>query len=245
MSIKQQRHGDVIELTLDWPDIRNALGPGEGRMLRLALEEATADEAAGAILLSAEGKSFCAGGNLSALIEHAAKGRDAVRSVIYGEFQGIMRAIAESPVPIVTAVDGAAVGFGCDLALAGNMTFIGDRGWIKQGWIGAGLIPATGGTLSVARRGGPQAVWRLLTADRVDGATAESWGLAIACANARTTALETAAGIAALPRASMRALTDLSKITEFETHLARALEYQLDFLTDPGFAARAKQLLKH
>lgn len=243
MGIARQRHGDVVELTLDWPERRNALGPVEGRELRLAIEEATADPGAGAVLLSATGAAFCAGGDLRALVDHAKQGRDAVRGAVYGEFQGIFRAISQSPVPVVAAVDGPAIGFGCDLALAGNMTFIGDGGWIAQGWARAGLIPATGGTLYVARRGGAQAVWRLLAADRVDGPTAESWGLAVACTNARDAALAAANRFAALERKPLRALTELARIADQESHMERALEFQLDFLTSPEFAAFAARIL--
>ncbi|MBV7495080.1 enoyl-CoA hydratase/isomerase family protein [Pseudomonas sp. PDM24] len=243
MPIQTQRHGDVVEITLDWPEVRNALGPSEGRELRLALEAANADDSVAAVVLSANGKAFCAGGNLPEIVRLAEQGASAVEDTIYGEFQGVFRAIRECPVPFITAVDGAAVGFGCDLALAGSATFIGDRGWIAQGWIKAGLIPATGGTHYVVRRGGQQVLWRLLLADRVDGPTAETWGLAIACPQAREAALEMAAKYAAFPRAPLKALTHLARLAEPEEHLAAALRYQIGFLTDPGFALQAQRLL--
>ncbi|VXD04307.1 Enoyl-CoA hydratase [Pseudomonas sp. 9AZ] len=245
MPVQTQRHGDVVEITLDWPEVRNALGPTEGRELRLALEAANADESIAAIVLSANGKAFCAGGNLPEIVRLAQQGADAVKTAIYGEFQGVFRAIRECPVPLITAVDGAAVGFGCDLALAGSATFIGNSGWIAQGWIKAGLIPATGGTHYVIRRGGQQALWRLLQADKVDGLTAEGWGLAIACTNARESALEMAAKYASFSRLPLKALTQLAKVTEPEQHLIAALDYQIGFLTNPLFAEEAQKLLGH
>jgi enoyl-CoA hydratase/carnithine racemase len=243
MPLLIQRDGAVTELALDWPEVRNALGPLEGRELRLALEAAVADESLAAIVISARGKAFCAGGNLREIVRLAQQGADAVRASIYGEFQGIVRAIRGSPVPVIAAVDGAAVGFGCDLSLAGNVTFIGAQGFISQGWVKAGLIPATGGTLYVAQRAGQQAVWRLLAADRVDGPTAESWGLAIACDNARSSALAMAATLAALPRQPVRAVTQLSRIEDPGEHLARALEFQIGFITGSEFARMVKTLL--
>jgi enoyl-CoA hydratase/carnithine racemase len=244
MGIQTARHGDVVELTLDWPAVRNALGPDEGRALRLALEAATGDPVNAVVVLSATGDAFCAGGNLAEIVELAKGGEEAVRTTIYGEFQGVFRAIALSPIPILTAVDGPAVGFGCDLALAGQATFVGPRGWIAQGWAKAGLIPATGGTLYVGRRGGPQAIWRLLAADRVDGPTAEAWGLAIACDDARAAALAMAARLAALPRAAVRATVELARIIDAEAHLATALDHQTGLITDPSFATRAAALLR-
>jgi enoyl-CoA hydratase/carnithine racemase len=243
MALIERKHGAVVEITLDWPEVRNAVGPGEGRELRLALERATADETVGAVVLSANGKAFCSGGKLPEIVELASGGPAAVESAIYGEFQGVFRAIRSSPTPVIAAVDGPAIGFGCDLALAGAVTLVGAQGWLAQGWMRAGLIPATGGTLYVAERGGPLAVWKLLAADRVDGPTAERWGLAIACERARDAALEMAAKFAAMPRGPLKALVELSRIGEPQAHLARALEHQTGFITDPGFAEAARVLL--
>lgn len=243
MGICTTQHGDVVEITLDWPAARNALGPTEGRELRLALEVATSD--AGAIVLSANGKAFCAGGNLPEIVRLARGGADAVRGTIYGEFQGVFRAIRECPVPVIAAVDGPAIGFGCDLALAGSATFIGTNGWIAQGWIKAGLIPATGGTLYVRERSGSQTIWRLLAAERIDGPTAESWGLAIACDNAREAALQMAERLAGFPRGPLKALKQLARIDDPQAHLAAALNHQVGFITDPSFEDFAAKLLGH
>lgn len=244
MPVQTQRHGDVLEITLDWPEVRNALGPTEGRELRLALETGNADDSIAAIVLSANGKAFCAGGNLPEIVRLAKQGADAVKTAIYGEFQGVFRAIRECPVPFIAAVDGAAVGFGCDLALAGSATFIGSQGWIAQGWIKAGLIPATGGTYYVVRRGGQQALWRLLQADRVDGPTAERWGLAIACESARDAALEMATKLASLPRQPLRVVSHLASISDPDEHLRSALEFQTGFITAPGFEEMTQTLLR-
>ncbi|SCW90619.1 2-(1,2-epoxy-1,2-dihydrophenyl)acetyl-CoA isomerase [Sphingobium faniae] len=245
MGILTQQHGaGVVEVTLDWPDILNAMGPEQARATRAALEAAFAREGVGAVILSANGKGFCAGGNLPAIVKLAEDGPDAVRKTIYGEFQALFRVIRSSPVPVITAVDGAAVGFGCDLALAGSATFIGERGWLRQGWNQVGLIPATGGAHYVAERGGAQAIWRMLAADRVDGATADAWGLGIACANARAAALEMADRIAALPLPPLKALTALSRIGDEKAHLAAALDYQAGFITHPDFAESAARMLR-
>lgn len=243
MGVITRRHGAVAEVTLDWPEVRNALGPMQGRELRLALEAALADPAVGALVLSAEGKAFCAGGNLREILALGRDGPDAVRDKVYGEFQGIFRAITTARVPVITAVEGPAVGFGCDLALAGSATFVGPRGWLAQGWIKAGLIPATGGTHYVKRRGGQQAVFRMLAADRVDGATAEQWNLAIAAEDARGAALKMARTFAAFPRGALEAVVHLAGIDEPAAHLAAALDYQVGFLTHPDFADFAATFL--
>ena len=245
MGVISQRHGDIAEITLDWPEKRNALGPDEGRELRLALEKAVVDKNVGAIIISAKGKAFCAGGNLPALIRLVdAGGKKAVGEKIYGEFQGIFRAIGDAPVPVITAVDGPAIGFGCDLALAGSATFIGAKGWLAQGWIRAGLIPATGGTLYVKRRGGQQAVFRFLAADKIDGPTAERWNLAIACEDAHTAAIDMAETLSNYPRTPLKAIVELARHDDRDDHLAMALDYQVNLITDPDFKTFAAKLLR-
>jgi len=245
MGVIVHRHDTVAEIVLDWPEIRNALGPAEGRIVREALESVASDDEVAALILSASGKAFCAGGNLPEILRLAEEGADAVRTTIYGEFQGIFRTIAAFPVPVIIAVDGPAVGFGCDLALAGSATLIGEKGWLAQGWAKAGLIPATGGTLYAKRRGGAQAVWRLLATDRLNGPAAERLGLGIACDNARGAALAMAQTFAALPQDALRALVELARTDDLPSHLAKALDYQADFLTDPGFRDRVSALLGH
>lgn len=243
MTILSQRHGSVAEIVLNWPELRNAIGPAAARELRLALEAALADTDVGAVVLSANGTAFCAGGNLPAIVRLAAQGEAAVRDKIYSEFQGIFRAITGARVPIITAVEGPAVGFGCDLALSGSATFVGPTGWLAQGWIKAGLIPATGGTHFVKRRGGQQAVYRMLAASRVDGPTLEKWNLAIACEDARASALEMAQALAGHPRAPLQAVVQLERVDDLSSHLDMALGYQIGFMTDPAFADFAAKLL--
>jgi len=243
MPVNLVRHGAVTEVCLDWPEVRNALGPDEGRELRLAIEQATTDPGARAVVLTANGPAFCAGGNLRAIVRLAQGGPQVVRETIYGEFQGLFRALVNSPVPVLSALDGPAVGFGCDLALACSCTLIGEKGWIAQGWAKAGLIPATGGTYYVCRRAGEQAMWRLLAAAKVDGPTAQAWGLAIACDAARATALEMAQRLAELPPAPVRTVKRLAQIDDLDAHLSAALDAQVGFLTDPEFPAFAERLL--
>lgn len=244
MGVVSQKHGDIAEITLDWPEKRNALGPDEGHDLRVALEKTIADESIGAIVLSANGNAFCAGGDLPEIIRLAESGGEkAVRKKIYGEFQGVFRAIAEAPVPIIAAVDGPAVGFGCDLALAGSATFIGVKGWLAQGWIRAGLIPATGGLLYVKRRGGQQAVFRFVAEDKLDGPKAEKLNLGFACEDAHESAMKMAKKLAGFPRAPLKALVDLARHDDRDEHLAKALDYQVKFITDPDFKMFAAKLL--
>ena len=231
------------ELTMEWPHVRNAFGAAEARELRTAIQSLMDREDCCAVVLSAAGSTFCAGGNLRMVADYVRAGEAAIEQAVYGEFQGLFRTIHASPIPILMAVDGPAIGFGADLALAGDVTFVGAEGWLSQGWMAAGLIPATGGALYVARRGGPQAVWRFLTQARLNGPDAEGLGIAVSVPQAREAAIEIARKLSAMPRAAVSALRELIGIEDFEEHLETALKYQKDFLMNPEFLKRVEKLL--
>ncbi|WP_016744874.1 enoyl-CoA hydratase/isomerase family protein [Rhizorhabdus wittichii] len=233
----------IVQIQLDWPEVRNAMGPSEARVLTDALSEAVATNGVAAIVISANGVAFCAGGNLREILALAEQGAEAVRSSVYGVFQGLFRTIADCPVPLIAAVDGPAVGFGCDLALAADLTFVGPQGWLAQGWAQAGLIPATGGTFYAKRRGGQLGLWSLLSRARLNAAEAQAAGLAMAVDNALEAAMAAGRTLAGLPAEQVRATKALSRIDTLEEHLEQALQYQVGFITSPSFMTRARKIL--
>ncbi len=233
----------IAEIGLDWPDVHNALGPDEARELRLAVEALGRRDDIGVIVMTATGGSFCSGGNLRAIVKLVGGDEQAVEETVYKEFQGLFRAIGNSPVPVLAAVDGAAVGLGADLALVADVTYVGQQGWLAQGWAALGLVPATGGALYVARKGGRQAVWRFLAAGRVNGPAAAELGIAVSVASAREAAFETATKLATIGNAALRALRHLSTIDDLQAHLDTALGYQKKFLTLQSFLEQANRIL--
>jgi enoyl-CoA hydratase/carnithine racemase len=243
MALRTEQQGGIHEIVLAQPQVHNAVGPDEARAIRLAIEAASAAPDVRVVVLSAEGKSFCAGGNLRQIVDMVAGGASVVTETIYAEFQGMMRAIEAMRPPLFCAVDGAAIGLGCDLALAGDLTFVGENGAFAQGWAALGLVPAPGGTRLIVRRGGTRALWRLMSERRIGPAEAERLGLALAVNNARAAALQAAATVASLPAEAVSATKRLSRIEGFNEHLKVALEYQTDFLTSAAFAARADAIL--
>ena len=241
MGVKIITEGAVTELRLDWPEVRNAFGAEEGRELREAIEAAA--NTANAIVISAEGACFCAGGNLKMLVDMIEGGGDSLRTMIYGEFHQLMRVIAACETVVITAVDGPAIGFGCDLALASDVTFVGEKGRLIQGWMAAGVIPATGGIHYVQRRAGTQAVWKFLADQKFDGPAAEAMGLAIAAPDAREAALSMARKFAACSRPALQAMKRLARHRTLEDYLPAALEEQLTLFADPDFPRRAAVML--
>ncbi|CAN5294497.1 enoyl-CoA hydratase-related protein [soil metagenome] len=246
MGATVETSGSAVVFTLRWTDRRNALGPGEARELADAVEEASKDETASALILTGEG-ALCAGGDLRAFADVSAKNTPAqIRTRVYGDVQRIVRNLRDAPMPTIAAVDGAAVGLGLDLALACDMRFVGEKGWVRQGWGNAGLISATGGTwfLEQARRG---LLWSLLADQpKIDAAGAVALGLADAGGpSALDSALERAEKLSALPREVLDAYAKLARPESWPTddYFETCADYQSEFIGSERFRTLAAKLL--
>lgn len=236
------RDGAILELRLNGPSRRNALGIEQARCLYGAIQGANEDPGVHAIVVTASPPCFCAGGDLDMLEEMVARGPQAVRESIYGIFQGLFRCIEEAAVPIVAAVEGAANGVGADLALAADVTFIGPTGWLSQGWRRLGLVAATGGTEYVQRRAGRSGVWRFLAEDRVESRQAQEMGLAVSVPDAAESARQLATSLGAIPRPQLTAVRTLTRTRSLDEHLHAALDYQVGFLSGEDFRRRCARL---
>jgi enoyl-CoA hydratase/carnithine racemase len=240
--------GPAAVVTMAWPEHRNALGPPEATAVSAALREAAARPDVVGVVLTGEG-AFCAGGNLRGAVSRAEMPPEERRTLVYGAYQGLIRALIDLPVPTVAAVDGPAIGMGFDLALACDSCFVGPDGWLQQGWGRVGLVAATGGELLLRRRA-PSALWRLLEDQpRIDGATAEQLGVAesVSGTTARQRAVQRVERLAESSRAALMGYVDLHRQqlrAALDEHLALALQHQLQLLASPDFTARVSRVLK-
>lgn len=175
------QRGAVFQIELNLPDARNPLGPQMIDALDAALTQAIETPTARAVLITAAGPAFSAGGNLGNMAERlgaapGANGKDpiALGNRRYGDF---LRRLSASPKVVVASVRGAAMGGGAGLVCAADIA-IGAQG-AKFGFPEAaiGLVP--GQILPfVAARIGVQAARRLmLTGERIDAAEAHRIGL--------------------------------------------------------------------
>ncbi len=233
----------VAEVRMCWSQVRNALGAEQAVQLIDALVAAADDQQTGAVLLTADGPAFSAGGNLPSILALVADGPDAVRGTLYAAFQGVINTIRGLRVPVIAVLDGPAVGLGCDIALACSMRVVGPRGWMRYGWGQLGLIPAPGGLAMLRDLVGEQRVWQFICAERLDAAELERWGVAVAATDAMQRARQFAAGLAALPGESAVAAKVLLREHDFDAHLRQALNYQLEFLMSEAFRRRAADVL--
>jgi len=164
-------------ITLNRPETKNALTVPVNQAVREAVEAAPAANAR-VVALSGAGGAFCSGLDLKWA---AVEGLDpsTVEERMRTHFQGLIRALHDCPLPTVAVVDGAAAGFGCDLALACDLRLVSDRARFGEIFVKRGLMPDGGATWTLPRLVGlGRALELMLTGEMVDAAEAKAIGLA-------------------------------------------------------------------
>ena len=180
--IKLSSDGDVAIIAFNDPATMNAAGIDTAEQLTDAFRSvSTGEGAARAIILTGEGRGFCSGANLSG----RGPGGDAPRGAgdaLITHYNPLVKMIADLPVPFVTAVNGAAAGVGCSLALLGDIIVAGERAYFLQAFRRIGLIPDGGSTWLLPRMiGRARAMEMTLLGDRLPAAKALEWGLINRC----------------------------------------------------------------
>jgi 2-(1,2-epoxy-1,2-dihydrophenyl)acetyl-CoA isomerase len=133
--------GPIQRIWLNRPTKRNALNQELVVQLTREMERAGADPLTRVVVLGGRGGAFSAGGDLDEL-EHAG---DETRERL-GEFHRLILAVVQCPVPVVVAWQGAAAGFGADLALAADLRLGDPTSFFQASFIHVGLVPDGGGT---------------------------------------------------------------------------------------------------
>ena len=177
-----EKRGHVAVLTLNRPDSLNALGlPGDGDQVRVVCDAVNADHDVRCIVLTGAGRAFSAGGDVRAM--KAREGTFAgpgvqIRDAYRHDIQRIARSIYGLEAPSIAAVNGAAIGMGCDLACMADIRIAADSARFGVTFLKLGLIPGEGGAWLLPRTIGLSRACELLfTGDVIDAATAMTWGL--------------------------------------------------------------------
>jgi 2-(1,2-epoxy-1,2-dihydrophenyl)acetyl-CoA isomerase len=169
--------GAVRWVVLSRPQSKNGLTVEVNQALIAAIETAAADPAVRVIALYGAGGAFCSGLDLKAAIQGGAVQDPEER--LRKWFHGLIRAVRKSAKPVVAVVDGVAVGYGCDLALACDLRFCSDRARFGEIFVKRGLMPDGGSTFHLARMIGlGRAMELMLTGDVIDAAEAHRLGIA-------------------------------------------------------------------
>ena len=173
-----ERRGNWRLLRLNRPEKMNALDPATIAALRAALEEAAADAACRALVLTGTGRGFCSGADLTAGLE---PGRD-LGAAIETSWNPLARALHALPMPSIAAVNGIAAGAGANLALGCDIVLAGASASFIQAFSRIGLIPDCGGTYLLPRLVGTARARALaMLAEPVPAAQAEAWGMIWKC----------------------------------------------------------------
>jgi enoyl-CoA hydratase/carnithine racemase len=177
-----ERDGDVVTWTLNLPDLRNAIS--DVGIIDAIVDAVTAtnnDQSIRAVILTGAGSAFSAGGNVKAMAagEGLFGGAGHTQRIGYREgIQRIPRAMYSLEVPVIAAVNGPAVGAGCDLAMMCDLRVASSTAFFAESFVKLGIIPGDGGAWFLPRIIGPaRAAEMALTGDRVDAATALDWGM--------------------------------------------------------------------
>lgn len=175
-TILTERMGGVLKLTLNRPERLNAAS------IELADELSAAFYDLGdarAVLITGAGKGFCSGADLAArgqADERRAKGGSHL--ALQNHYNPLLSQILRCPVPVVTAVNGAAAGVGCSIALAGDFVLAGQSAYFLQAFVNIGLVPDGGSTWLLARAiGRARATRMMMLGEKIGAEQAEEWGL--------------------------------------------------------------------
>jgi enoyl-CoA hydratase/carnithine racemase len=166
----------VLRITLNRPEAANALDTQMGADLLAVFDSLCADpDAARCIVLTGAGsRAFCAGGDLKQRLGMT----DAQWQAQHLVFERMVRAIVACPIPVIAAVNGAAYGGGCEIAMCCDFAYAATTARFAMTEVTLGIMPGAGGTQNLPRAlGGRRAKEVLLTGRPFDAAQALAWGL--------------------------------------------------------------------
>jgi enoyl-CoA hydratase len=196
----------VAHVTLARPGSLNAISKQLSAELSSVMAEAESDAAVRVILLTGQGRAFCAGADLKDPSMHAAD--DLVGQLATDRANGSGSFVGASTKPVVVAVQGWAVGGGAEMVIAADLAIADETARFFLSQVGLGILPGGGGVARLVRVVGPEWASRLvLLGEKIDARTALQIGLVgeVTPAGAHIDrAVEIASTIAALPPAAVR-----------------------------------------
>jgi len=241
-TIDFSRDGGVARVALNRPDKLNSFTRQMQAELREAIAECERDGAIRAVVLTGNGRGFCAGQDLADLSFEPGNMTD-LGALIEDNFNPLIRRIQALPKPVIARVQGIAAGAGANLALACDLVIAGRSASFLQAFVNIGLVPDSGGTWFLPHRVGvARAMGLAMLGEKLSAEQAAQWGLIWRCVDderldadvsalaARLAAMPTRA-LAAIKRSIRAAITsDLSTQLDMERDLQSELGASRDYV---------------
>ena len=225
--VKVEQDGGIVTLTIDRQEKLNALDPQVVEEIGQALLEVESEGPNAIIVTGAGEKSFVAGADITAMSE-----MDPIEAKRFAEIgHAAMALLDKSPVPTIAAVNGFALGGGCEIALACDIRIAAENALFGFPEVGLGILPGMGGTQRLPRLIGPAFAKELIfTGRRIGAEEAKEMGLVnrvVPEGEALATAGEIAAEISANGPIAVRHAKAAAN-RSLDVDLISGLEYEAD-----------------
>ncbi len=173
-----ERVGRTIVICINRPEARNSLTRPILQEMQSALVAAASDANVRCVVITGAGGHFCAGADLRKNLEDP----DMLEKLdeYLDDFHGLIKGIVRCPKPVIAMIDGAAVGFGADIALACDLRVASTAAYIQEKFVKIGLMPDGGGTFWLPRLiGTSRAMQVILLAEKLEGQALKDLGLCV------------------------------------------------------------------
>jgi 2-(1,2-epoxy-1,2-dihydrophenyl)acetyl-CoA isomerase len=175
MVLKTNIENGILKIVLNRPEVFNSFNKEMAIELQNALDEANENEVIRCVILTGEGKAFCAGQDLG---EATHPNGPELKSIVRDHYNPIILRLRSIEKPIIAAVNGVAAGAGANIALACDLVIAKESASFIQAFSKIGLIPDSGGTFLLPRLIGQQkALALMITGDKVPARQAEEMNM--------------------------------------------------------------------
>lgn len=172
--VKYEKKNNIAFVTINRPDALNALNQNVLKDIKSAFEDMKNDDEVKVIIITGEGRAFVAGADIAQMRDQSTlEGRE---FIVFG--QSVMNMIESFKKPVIAAVNGFALGGGCELSMAADIRIASTKAKFGQPEVSLGIIPGFGGTQRLSRLVGKgMAKYLIYTGDIIDATEALRIGL--------------------------------------------------------------------
>ena len=234
MELLISHRNNVCEIKLNRPEVFNSFNKAMALALQKALDECEKNVDVRAIVITGEGKAFCAGQDLA---EATDPNGPELKMIVKEHYNPIIERIRNIEKPIIAAVNGVAAGAGANIALACDITIAKKSASFIQAFSKIGLIPDSGGTFFLPRIIGSQkALALMMTGDKISAEEAEKMNMiyqAVEDEVFESVVIAFAEKLAAMPTRGL-GLTKRAVNQSFSNSLSEQLSVEEELQTEAG-----------